>query len=119
MAASFPGNLAEGTNGAPIITLFAINDVGFVRVRATVIFKGRVQGVFFRANCEMEAERLGLTGYVMNLPNGDVEAVFEGERSLVEEAVEWNRTSQPNATVKDAEIEWSEATGEYEEFVRR
>lgn len=90
-----------------------------MKVRATVIFKGRVQGVFFRANCEMEAERLGLSGYVRNLPNGDVEAVFEGERSLVEEAIEWNTTSQPNAIVRDTEVEWSEATGEYEDFSRR
>lgn len=90
-----------------------------MKIRATVIFKGEVQGVFFRSNCEMEAERLGLVGYVRNLADGDVEAVFEGERGLVEEAIEWNKTSQPNAVVKEAVIEWSDATGEYEEFVRR
>jgi acylphosphatase len=109
----------KATIRAPIITLFAIDHGGFVKVRATVIFRGRVQGVFFRANCEMEAERLGLSGYVRNLANGDVEAIFEGERGLVEEAIEWNKTSQPNAVVRDTEIEWSEATGEFEEFARR
>ena len=119
MAASFPGNLAKGTTNAPIITLFAVDDTWSVRVRATVVFKGKVQGVFFRANCEMEAERLGLTGYVRNLANGDVEAMFEGERSLVEEAIEWNKTSQPDAIVEDVQIEWSDPTGEYEEFIRR
>ncbi len=90
-----------------------------MRIRATVIFKGKVQGVFFRANCEMEAERLGLSGYVRNLSSGDVEAVFEGERSLVEEAIEWNTTSQPHAVVRDAKVEWSEATGEFDDFSRR
>lgn len=62
---------------------------------------------------------MGLSGYVRNLANGDVEAIFEGEKGLVEEAIEWNRTSQPSAIVMDAKIEWSDATGEFEEFVRR
>src|SRR5207247_44020 len=48
--------------------------------RATVIFRGRVQGVYFRANCAEKAESLGLHGYVRNLPEGSVEAVLEGER---------------------------------------
>ncbi len=90
-----------------------------MKVRARAVFRGKVQGVFFRANCEMEAERLGLTGYVRNMPSGDVEAVFEGERTLVEEAIEWNKTSQPHAVVHDADVEWSEATGEFDDFSRR
>ena len=88
-------------------------------VRAKVTFKGRVQGVFFRANCEEKARDLGLSGYVRNLVNGDVEAVFEGERGLVEEAIEWNKASQPYAVVRDASVEWGKATGEFSGFSRR
>lgn len=88
-------------------------------VRARVIFKGRVQGVFFRANCEKEASRLGLSGFVRNLSNGEVEAIFEGNKETIEEAIEWNKTSQPHAVVRDAEIEWGKATGEFRGFLRR
>ena len=87
-----------------------------MRVRATVRFHGRVQGVYFRANCREEAESLGLEGYVRNLPGGSVEAVFEGERPVVEACIEWNRGSQPAARVTSADIAWGNATGEFRGF---
>jgi acylphosphatase len=91
-----------------------------VRVRATVRFHGRVQGVYFRAHCEDEARSLGLEGYVRNLPDGSVEAVFEGERELIEQCVDWNQSSQPAARVTRVDIHWSAATGEYTGFeIRR
>ena len=91
-----------------------------MRVRATVLFHGRVQGVYFRAHCQEKAEGLGLDGYVRNLPGGAVEAVFEGERALIEDCVEWNRSSQPAARVTSVDIEWSAATGEFHDFeIRR
>ncbi len=87
-----------------------------MRVRATVLFHGRVQGVYFRAHCEEKALSLGLEGYVRNLPDGSVEAVFEGERSLIEECIEWNRTSQPAARVTSVDVAWEDATGEFRGF---
>ena len=87
-----------------------------MRVRATATFHGRVQGVYFRAHCQEKAEALGLDGYVRNLPDGSVEAVLEGERSLIEECIEWNRTSQPAARVTSVDVAWSEATGEFRGF---
>lgn len=91
-----------------------------MRVRATVLFHGRVQGVYFRANCQEKAENLGLDGYVRNLPGSSVEAVFEGERALIEDCIEWNRSSQPAARVTSAEVEWGPATGEFRGFeIRR
>lgn len=91
-----------------------------MRVRATVVFHGRVQGVYFRANCEEKADALGLDGYVRNLSGGSVEAVFEGERALIEECIEWNRSSQPAARVTSLHIEWGPATGEFHGFeIRR
>ncbi len=88
-------------------------------VRATVLFHGRVQGVYFRANCEEKARSLGLDGYVRNVAGGAVEAVFEGERALVEECIEWNRTSQPAARVTSVDIDWAPATGEFRGFETR
>lgn len=87
-----------------------------MHVRATVRFHGRVQGVYFRAHCDDKARSLGLTGYVRNLPRGDVEAVFEGERAVIEECIEWNRTSQPAADVTSVDVLWSAATGEFRGF---
>jgi len=85
-------------------------------VRATVRFHGRVQGVYFRAHCLEKAQELGLDGIVRNVPDGSVEAVFEGDRSVIEACIEWNRTSQPYASVSRVDIEWAAATGEFRGF---
>ncbi len=91
-----------------------------MKVRATVRFHGRVQGVYFRAHCDERARTLGLTGYVRNLPDGTVEAVFEGDRELIEDCIEWNRNSQPAAEVSRVDCSWSPASGEYDGFeIRR
>lgn len=84
--------------------------------RARVIFRGRVQGVFFRANAESRARELGLVGWVKNLPDGTVESVFEGPREAIEEAIEWCKTSQPHARVTDADIDWEDCKGEFSSF---
>ena len=84
--------------------------------RARVVFRGHVQGVYFRANCQQKARELGLVGYVRNRSDGTVEAVFEGERSLIEECIEWNATRQPHATVDRADVTWATPTGEFPEF---
>jgi acylphosphatase len=79
-----------------------------------------VQGVYFRANCQQKAEELGLVGYVRNLRDGTVEAVFEGDRSAIEAGIEWNATRQPRASVERADVAWETPTGEFSEFeVRR
>ncbi len=83
-----------------------------MKVRAHVWFSGRVQGVFFRANTEKKANELGVNGWVRNLPDGRVEAIFEGEESQVKALIEWCRTSQPYARVTDVEIRWEEPQGE-------
>ena len=75
-------------------------------VNARVIFKGRVQGVFFRANTKEIANSLGITGWVRNLPDGSVEALFSGPREKIEAAIHKCRTGQPYASVSDAEIDW-------------
>src|SRR5439155_7106529 len=84
--------------------------------RATVIFRGRVQGVYFRANCAEKAESLGLRGSVRNLPDGSVEAVFEGDRPGIEACIDWNKTSQPRARVETVEVSWHEPQPDLRSF---
>lgn len=92
------------------------SDAMGVIVRARVVFQGLVQGVFFRANTQERARSLGLTGWVRNLPDGSVEAVFEGEESAVKGAIDWCATKQPHARVERKVVETSEATGEFDGF---
>ncbi|MDQ1371459.1 MAG: acylphosphatase [Candidatus Thermoplasmatota archaeon] len=91
-------------------------DATAVIVRARVVFQGLVQGVFFRANAQERARSLGLTGWVRNLPDGSVEAVFEGEEAAVEDAIDWCATKQPYAKVRAKMVEMSEPSGEHEDF---
>jgi acylphosphatase len=77
---------------------------------------GRVQGVFFRANTWEKACSLGLTGWVRNLPDGRVEAVFEGANVAVEAMLAWCRTGTPPARVDRLEIEDESPTGEFTDF---
>ena len=90
-----------------------------MNIHAHVIFNGRVQGVWFRANARGKARELGITGWVKNLPDGSVEAVFEGADDAVKKAIEWCRTSQPHARVDSTDIEYLDYNGEFEDFVIR
>ncbi len=63
--------------------------------------KGRVQGVFFRAATRDEARRLGLTGFVRNMPNGDVEVIACGNRDALDELAAWLWRGPPRARVSD------------------
>jgi len=87
-----------------------------VNARAHVRFHGTVQGVYFRAHCAGRAEELGLTGFVRNLSDGSVEAVFEGDRSAIEACIAWNERSQPHARVARVDVSWSEPRGEFRGF---
>ena len=74
------------------------------RVRRRVLVTGRVQGVFFRQSAVDEATSLGLAGWVRNLSDGRVEAVFEGSAGLVEIAVAWCHEGPRSAVVEDVEV---------------
>jgi acylphosphatase len=71
------------------------------RVRVTV--SGRVQGVFFRATCARLARDAGLGGYVRNLPDGRLEAAFEGDELAVDALVDWCRRGPDLAQVDSVE----------------
>ncbi len=72
--------------------------------RARVRVSGSVQGVFFRDSTREKAESLALTGWVRNLPDGNVEAVFEGPSAKVREMVEWCEAGPPHAEVENVEV---------------
>ena len=78
------------------------------RTRAHVFVSGRVQGVYFRANTRDEARKLGLDGWVKNLDDGRVEAVFEGGEEAVEEMIEWCHEGSPAAEVRDVTAEYED-----------
>ncbi|RJQ70733.1 MAG: acylphosphatase [Desulfobacteraceae bacterium] len=84
--------------------------------RAHVIISGRVQGVFFRMETRRTAERLGVAGWVRNLPDGTVEAVFEGSPEAVQKAVEWCRKGPARAEVRDVRTTWEKSSGEFGGF---
>ena len=88
-----------------------------MRVRAHVFVGGRVQGVFFRSETQYEARRRNVAGWVQNLPDGRVEAVFEGEKDNVDELIEFCRKGPPGAKVTIIEVTWEEPTGEPSRFV--
>lgn len=81
-------------------------------VRAHVWVTGRVQGVFFRQETARFARHGGLAGWVRNLPDGRVEAVFEGAREAVESMVSWMGEGPPLAYVEEVESEWEDPAGE-------
>ena len=87
-----------------------------MKVRAHVYVSGRVQGVFFRSETEDLAQRLDVKGWVRNLSDGRVEALFEGEKERVEEAIEFCRRGPPGAFLQNVEIEWEDWRGEYPDF---
>jgi len=76
--------------------------------RVHVWIEGRVQGVFFRDSTAHMARNVGVTGWVRNLPDGRVEAVFQGEREPCEKALEWVRIGPPSARVSNVEARWEE-----------
>ena len=85
-------------------------DSAVVRVR--VLVDGRVQGVGFRQSAAREADRLGIEGWIRNLPDGRVEAAYEGSRSAVEEMVGWSRHGPMWATVTEMTVVDEEPKGE-------
>lgn len=74
-----------------------------VRVRAVVA--GRVQGVWYRESCRREAERLGVTGWARNLPDGRVEIEAQGRRAAVDALVTWAHNGPRLAIVESVAVE--------------
>lgn len=80
-------------------------------VRARVIISGRVQGVNFRAYTRDRAREARVEGWVRNLSDGRVEAVFEGARPAVQKLVSWCYSGPTHAEVEKVEVTWEDPTG--------
>ncbi len=86
------------------------------RERAHVYVSGQVQGVFFRDSAREKAEQLGLTGWVKNLPDGRVEALFEGPSERVREMVRWCERGPSHAEVEEVDTEFEASEGDFTSF---
>jgi acylphosphatase len=84
--------------------------------RARVRVSGQVQGVFFRDSTRQKAEELGLAGWVRNMPDGQVEALFEGPPEKVEEIVSWCKEGPQRASVENVDTDFESAGGDLEGF---
>lgn len=86
------------------------------KARAHITVSGRVQGVFYRGYTQGVAISLGLTGWVRNLQDGRVEAVFEGSRDKIELVIAECRMGPPSASVTDIEVDWEQCRDEFKDF---
>ena len=87
-----------------------------MKARAHVFVTGRVQGVFFRSQTRHIADRYGVNGWVRNLPDGRVEAVFEGEKEAVEALIEFCKRGPSGARVTNVDLSWENYTGTFDRF---
>jgi len=87
-----------------------------MKTNVHVIISGMVQGVWFRASTKQTAEQLGLTGWVRNTADGNVEAIFEGEEDIVKEMIEWCHQGPPSAQVEHVEVKNQEPTNGFDSF---
>ena len=86
------------------------------KTRAHIYVSGKVQGVFFRQNTKRQAQSQGVCGWVSNLPDGRVEAVFEGEEAAVKEVVNYCRRGPSFAKVENVEVAFEDYKGEFTNF---
>jgi acylphosphatase len=87
-----------------------------VKARAHVFVGGRVQGVFFRQTTQQKAQGFGVKGWVRNLLDGRVEAVFEGEENAIKELVDFSRKGPKGALVTDFSVDWETFANEFDDF---
>jgi acylphosphatase len=89
------------------------------RARVHLLVSGLVQGVFYRQSTVDAARRLGVAGWVRNLPDGRVEALAEGDRAALEGLVAFCRRGPPAARVDDVQATWSAFGGDLGAFAAR
>ena len=86
------------------------------KIRAHALISGRVQGVFFRMETKRAADKHAVCGWVRNLPDGRVEAVFEGDKESVEAVLKWCGHGPSHASVTHVDVRRQDYTGEFEIF---
>jgi acylphosphatase len=84
--------------------------------KARIIVRGSVQGVGFRYYIMQKAQEMRLKGYTQNLPNGEVEAVVEGDKLFIEDLYKAMQRGPTKAKVKDHAIEWGDPKNQFRTF---
>ena len=87
--------------------------------RAHIFISGRVQGVCYRAFTRELAYNLDLNGWARNLNDGRVEALLEGEKQVIEQAIKKCYIGPPGARVTDIEVRWETFVGDQKSFMIR
>lgn len=85
-------------------------------VSAHVFITGRVQGVYFRYRTRDEAKKYGVTGWVRNLRDGRVEAVFEGNNENVDKLIDFADKGPSGAKVLNVDVSWQDYIGKFKDF---
>jgi len=87
-----------------------------MKVRAHVFISGRVQGVFFRSETRQAARKHHVCGWIRNIPDQRVEAVFEGEDVNVKQLLEFCKRGSPSSKVTRIEVSWEPCFGGFNDF---
>ena len=87
-----------------------------MKSRVHIFVSGKVQGVFFRENTRKKAAEFRLSGFVRNLQNGKVEAIFEGKKEKIEKIIQWIKKGPETVQIKNIEINWQNYQGEFKSF---
>jgi len=87
-----------------------------MKARAEVKFTGIVQGVHFRDYTRRFANQQKVCGWVRNLPDGTVQAVFEGDKHDIEEVVRRLREEHPRARIEKVDVRWADCVEEFNKF---
>lgn len=90
-----------------------------MKVRAHLFISGKVQGVGYRIYMSEIALTLDLTGWVMNIPDTGLEAVFEGNKKDIETAIKKCAEGIPSAVVTGVEVNWEERPENFTAFMIR
>ena len=98
----------------PLITWYA--HYGIMKIRAHVLVRGRVQGVFFRLETKVRAEKHDVKGWIRNLPDGRVEAIFEGEDTNVRALIDFCSRGSFGAKVMGMDVSWEKYSGKSKSF---
>lgn len=85
-------------------------------IHCKVQVRGKVQGVFFRKSTQEQAKKLGLTGFVQNMPDRSVYLEAEGEAQAVKALLTWCHQGPPMACVDTVEVEESRPLGTFSDF---
>lgn len=88
-------------------------------ISVRLIVRGKVQGVYFRFNMQQVATKNSVVGWVRNLPDGNVEALLEGNKEDVNQVVQWSKIGPENARVDEVKMDYGEYTGKYKDFIIR